>query len=86
MENIVTFIPEQLFILIAASYVLGIFLKKIESVKDKYITIILMLFCIILSMVLDKFTNIPMELLQGILCWGASVGINQTGKQLLKQE
>lgn len=86
MENIVTFIPEQLFILIAASYVLGIFLKKIESVKDKYITIILMLFCIILSMVLDKFANIPMELLQGILCWGASVGINQTGKQLLKQE
>lgn len=86
MENIVTFIPEQLFILIAASYVLGIFLKKIESVKDKYITIILMLFCIILSMVLDKFAKIPLELLQGILCWGASVGINQTGKQLLKQE
>ncbi|EJT6340409.1 MAG: phage holin family protein [Clostridium perfringens] len=86
MENIVTFIPEQLFILIAASYVLGIFLKKIESVKDKYITIILMLFCIIVSIVLDKFSNIPMELLQGILCWGASVGINQTGKQLLKQE
>ncbi|MDU3535771.1 MAG: phage holin family protein, partial [Clostridium perfringens] len=74
------------FILIAASYVLGIFLKKIESVKDKYITIILMLFCIIVSIVLDKFSNIPMELLQGILCWGASVGINQTGKQLLKQE
>ncbi len=86
MESIVTFIPEQLFILIVASYVLGIFLKKIESVKDKYITIILMLFCIILSVVLDKFANIPMELLQGILCWGASVGINQTGKQLLKQE
>lgn len=86
MENIVTFIPEQLFILIAACYVLGIWLKQTESVKDKYITIILMLFCIILSILLDKFDNIPMEVLQGILCWGASVGINQTKKQLLKQE
>lgn len=84
--ELVKFIPEQLLILVAATYVLGVFLKKVESVKDKFITIILMVFCIILSMVLDKFANIPIELLQGILCWGVSVGINQTTKQILKQE
>ena len=36
MENLMNFIPEQLLILIAATYVLGVFLKKLESVKDKY--------------------------------------------------
>lgn len=80
MENLIKFVPEQLLILIAACYVLGVFLKKIESVKDNYITIILMVFSIIFSMVLAGFS--ATAFLQGILCWGASVGINQTYKQL----
>lgn len=80
MEDLIKFVPEQLFILIAACYVLGVFLKKIESVKDNYITIILMVFSIIFSMVLAGFS--ATAFLQGILCWGASVGINQTYKQL----
>jgi hypothetical protein len=84
MENLLTFIPESLLILVAAIYVLGIFLKKIEGVKDKYITIILMVFAVAFSMVLTGFT--ATALLQGILCWGVSVGINQTAKQLVKEE
>ena len=84
MENLMNFIPEQLLILIAATYVMGIFLKKLESVKDKYITIILMVFTITFSMVLTGLS--ATAFLQGILCWGVAVGLNQTAKQLTKQE
>lgn len=84
METLLNFIPEDLLILIAGVYVLGIFLKKLESVKDKYITSVLMLFSIVLSMVLSKPSAI--SLLQGILCWGVAVGVNQTYKQLSKRE
>lgn len=92
--EIMSFIPEHLLILIAATYVLGVFLKKIEGFKDKYITIALMLFCVTLAFLLnlinaqyktmlDAAVN---AILQGILCWGVSVGINQTFKQIGKQE
>lgn len=92
--EIMTFIPEHLLILIVAAYVLGVFLKKIEGFKDKYITIALMLFCVTLAFLLnlinaqyktmlDAAVN---AILQGILCWGVSVGINQTFKQIGKQE
>lgn len=84
MENLMNFIPEQLLILIASTYVMGVFLKRIESIKDKYITIILMVFTIAFSMLLSGLS--ATAFLQGILCWGVSVGINQTAKQLSKQE
>jgi hypothetical protein len=78
-----TFIPEDLIILIVATYVLGVFLKKMESVKDKYITIILMIFCIVFSLILGGIS--ANSVLQGILCWGVSIGINQTYKQISKE-
>lgn len=84
MDNLLNFIPEQLLILIASTYVLGIFLKKLETVKDKFITVILMIFTIVFSMVLTGPS--PTAFLQGVLCWGVSVGINQTAKQLGKGE
>ena len=92
--EIMTFIPEHLLILIAATYVLGVFLKKIEGFKDKYITIALMLFCITLAFLLNLINAqyktmldaVVNAILQGILCWGVSVGINQTFKQIGKQE
>ena len=80
MENLLTFIPENLLILVAAIYVMGIFLKKLESVKDNYITVILMLFAVAFSMVLIGFT--ATAFLQGVLCWGVAIGINQTSKQI----
>jgi len=94
MENLLKFIPEHLMILIVVIYVVGIFLKQLDGVKDKYITLILMVFgitfAILLSIInaqykvaLDVIVN---GVLQGILCWGVSVGINQTTKQLSKQE
>lgn len=80
MENLLNFVPETLLILVASIYVLGIFLKKIESINDKYITIILMVFSIAFSNILSGPS--PTAFLQGILCWGVAVGVHQTGKQL----
>ncbi|MBS7132438.1 phage holin family protein [Clostridium paraputrificum] len=94
MENLMNFIPEFLFIVIVATYVVGIFLKRLESVKDKYITSILMLFAITAAVLLNIINAefkvaldvIVNGVLQGILCWGVAVGLNQTAKQLSKQE
>lgn len=94
MENLMNFIPEFLFIVIVATYVVGIFLKRLESVKDKYITSILMLFAItaaILLNIINADFKVALDVivngvLQGILCWGVAVGLNQTAKQLSKQE
>ena len=88
MENLLTFVPENLMILVACIYVLGIFLKKMESVPDKFITIILMSFAVIFAVCLNGFVpdTIVNSVLQGILCWGVSVGVNQTIKQLGKEE
>lgn len=80
--ELITFIPEQLFILIAAIYVLGIFLKKIDKVKDNLIPIILIVFSIMFAIALVGFS--ATSILQGILCWGVAIGINQTGKQIKK--
>ena len=41
--DIMSFIPSSLLIVIVAIYVVGVFFKKIELIKDKYITILLML-------------------------------------------
>ena len=35
MENLMTFIPEFLIIVIVATYVVGVFLKKLETIPDK---------------------------------------------------
>lgn len=94
MENLLTFIPEFLLIVIVATYVVGVFLKKVESVPDKYITSLLMLFGITFAVLLNIINakyKIALDvivngILQGILCWGVAVGINQTSKQLKKQE
>ena len=92
MENLMTFIPENLLILIAAIYVFGIWLKKLETVKDNYITVILMIFAITFAVLLNLINSqykvmyeaIVNDILQGILCWGVAIGINQTYKQLNK--
>lgn len=94
MENLLTFIPEHLLILIAATYVFGIFLKQSKTFKDNKITVALMLFCIAGSISLTiinaeykrLFDAAVNAFFQGILCWGVAVGINQTTKQLKKSE
>ncbi|CAI3230264.1 MAG: phage holin family protein [Clostridium neonatale] len=53
---------------------------------------ILMVFCIVFSILLNSINsglnvnNLANAILQGILCWGVAVGVNQTAKQLVKDE
>ncbi|MEG0297635.1 MAG: phage holin family protein [Clostridium sp.] len=84
MNNLVELVPNDLGIVIAATYVMGIYLKSQPRVKDHYIPTVLVLLAIVASMLISGF-NVN-SLLQGILCWGISIGINQTAKQIIKGE
>lgn len=92
--NLTNFVPSNLAILIAGIYVMGMFLKKTEKIKDNYITVILMLFSITFAVLLiivnsqykTLLESVINGVLQGILCWGVAIGINQTTKQLNKEE
>lgn len=92
--NILDFLKEGYFIVIVALYVIGIFLKKMETIKDKYIVVILMALSVIVATLLtiinaDYSVNLEVILngiLQGILCWGVSVGVNQLKVQAGKIE
>ena len=94
MEILLTFIPEFLLIVIVVIYVFGAFLKGLKVVPDKYIVSILMLLGITAAVLLNiinaqykiSLDVIVNGVLQGILCWGVAVGINQTSKQLNKNE
>ena len=94
LSNIMDFIPQNFVILIISIYVLGIFFKRIEAVKDKWITVILLLVgitCAVLLSIINAEYKIALDvivngILQGILCWGVSVGVNQTIKQVQKSE
>lgn len=80
--ELIEFIPESLFILVVATNILGIFLKKLEFVKDNYIPIILLGFAIIFSIALQGYS--PTSFLQGIIVWGVAVGLHQTVHQIAK--
>lgn len=91
--NLMEFIPSNLIILVAVLYVLGVGLKK-SKVPDKYITVVLLILgitiAVLLSIIsaqyktmLDAIINGAM---QGVLCWGVAIGVNQTAKQLNKEE
>ena len=92
--SLMEYVPSHLAILIACIYVVGVFLKNLNSVADKYITIILMVFGITFAVLLSIINSqykvaldvIVNGILQGICCWGVSVGINQTAKQLTREE
>lgn len=80
--DLIQFIPEQLFIVVSAIYVLGYFCKQ-SKLPDKYIPITLLMVAIISCPLIMRELRIE-YILQGVLCWGVAVGINQTLKQLHK--
>ncbi|PBE18359.1 phage holin family protein [Clostridioides difficile] len=80
MDNLISFIPEQLLILAAALSIIGKGCKKYKQLDNKYIPIILLVLGIGFSIWMLGFS--PNAVLQGIICWGISIGINQTYKQL----
>ncbi|CCL36112.1 TPA: phage holin family protein [Clostridioides difficile] len=80
MDNLISFIPEQLLILVAALSIIGKGCKKYKQLDNKYIPIILLVLGIGFSIWMLGFS--PNAVLQGVICWGISIGINQTYKQL----
>lgn len=82
--DIMGFVPENLIILIIATFVFGSFLKQ-SKIKDEFIPAILMVGCVIGSIAINfNVTNIVTSVLQGILCWGVAIGINNVDRQFVK--
>ncbi|WP_024622159.1 phage holin family protein [Metaclostridioides mangenotii] len=77
--DIMSFIPEQLMIIVVTLNVLGFACKSIPKFDDRYIPITLLAIGIIFSIFLVGF-NVT-SIMQGILCWGVAIGVNQTYKQ-----
>lgn len=90
--NLIELVPSNLIVLVAVLYVLGTGLKKAQAIPDKYITVILLLLgitlAILLSMINSQYKTAYEAaingFMQGIICWGIAIGINQTAKQLNK--
>lgn len=82
--NILDFVGEGYMIIIAVLYVIGIFIKQTDFIKDKYIPVSLMLVGIVCSLFLEY--EISNAVFQGILCAGVAVLGNETIKQLNKKE
>ncbi|MGX9756371.1 phage holin family protein [Clostridioides difficile] len=79
MDNLMSFIPEQLLILVAAIYIIGEGCKRYKQLNNKYIPVVLLLFGICFSIgILGLNAN---AVLQGVICWGVAIGLNQTYKQ-----
>ncbi|NMS91972.1 holin [Clostridioides difficile] len=80
MDNLISFIPEQLLILVAALYVIGVGCKKYKQLDNKYIPLVLLALGVGFSIWMLGLN--ADAVLQGILCWGVAIGANQVYKQL----
>lgn len=84
--DILNFISESFIILVVVCYVIGMALKKAGFMPDKYIPITLIVVGAILGGIFALQTEVTlfMGIMQGLLCGGASTGINQAVKQANK--
>ena len=78
------FIQEGLYILIPFIYFLGMFIKSLETVKDKYIPSILLIISIIFCFL--KTYQLVDAMIQGTIIAAVSVFINQNFKQFKKAQ
>lgn len=78
------YITEKMLILIPVLNILGLLLKKIEKIPDKYIPLILLLFGVLGALGIGGFT--VDAAIQGVLITGVAVYGNQVVKQLQKEE
>ena len=82
--EILTYITENAIILIPVLIIIGLILKKLEFISDKYIPLILLPLGIVGAMALGGWTF--ESAIQGVLVTGAAVYGNQIVKQLRKNE
>lgn len=81
--DFVQFIPEQLAILSAALWVLGVMLKNAEFIKDNYIPFVLLALGIVFSLAIMGFS--AEAILQGIMCAAAAVLVENIKKQVTQK-
>ncbi|HBG7496858.1 TPA: phage holin family protein, partial [Clostridioides difficile] len=67
-------------ILVAALSIIGKGCKKYKQLDNKYIPVVLLILGIAFSVWMLGLN--ADAVLQGVICWGISIGINQTYKQL----
>lgn len=86
MAEIMNFIQENYLVIVAVLTVLGYGIKQTTLINDKYIPITLIVLGAILGAVMSLEGDLGMYdgILQGVLCGGAAVGLNQVPKQLIK--
>lgn len=97
IESIQNFIRPELLVLVPVLLIVGAFLKHTQAVPDKFIPAILGLIGIIVA-ALSVFANSPLAtagdwltasltaFVQGVLCAGAAVYVNQVYKQSKKSD
>ena len=83
IELLQAFISEKAYILIPTIYIIGMFLKSIETVPDKYIPILLLFISVVLSASINGLG--ADSFIQAVLCCGVAVFFNQTFKQITKK-
>lgn len=87
--NLADFLTEGYSIVVAVLYIIGMFIKETDFVKDKYIPILLMILGILSTISIAYSSSeviLPDAIFQGIICAGIAVLGNQTLKQLMKEE
>lgn len=97
MEQIINYVKPELMVVTVVLYFIGMGLKRAQTVKDKYIPLILgaggILLCAIyviatspLSTVQEIAMAVFTAIVQGILVAGLSTYVNQVIKQVNKTE
>ena len=81
--DFMNYIAENALVLIPVIYIVGMFLKELEGVSDKYIPFVLMFVSIAFSVAMLGL-NVD-SIIQGILIAGATVLSNQLIKQSKKR-
>ena len=83
--DLTKFVAEDMLILVAVVYVIGLILKglKFKFTKDNYIPAILLVVAILLSIFKRGFTFDAIT--QGVIVTGVAVYVNQIYKQTIKQ-
>lgn len=97
VENIITYVKPELIVVAIVLYIIGVGLKKTESVKDNYIPVIIGAVGIILCSTYvfatstvttpqDVALSIFTSIVQGVLVAGLSTYVHQIHKQSAKEE
>lgn len=82
--EIISYIRDEGLILIPVIYIIGMIIKGMHKIPDKYIPLILLIVGCSLSLLLLGLT--VSSFIQGVLLTGAAVYGNQVMKQLSKDE